>query len=92
MVSMTTTASPKSVRHLERSTSDKMIAGVAGGLGEHFDIDPVIFRVGFVVGTIMSAGLGLLAYGLLWVVVPRDDGSGAATGSDAGAAPPAMAA
>lgn len=85
---MTITSSPKAIRPLHRSTSDKMVAGVSGGLSEHFNVDPVLFRVGWVVGTLFSAGLGLVAYALLWAVVPRDDGSAAA----AAAAPGPMAA
>jgi phage shock protein PspC (stress-responsive transcriptional regulator) len=48
-------------RILNRSTDDKMIAGVAGGLGEYFGVDPVLFRVGFVAATLLS-GVGALAY------------------------------
>ena len=49
------------IRILNRSTDDKMIAGVAGGLGEYFGVDPVLFRVGFVAATLLS-GVGALAY------------------------------
>jgi phage shock protein C len=49
-----------------------MIGGVAGGLAEYFDIDPVVVRVGFAVSTAFS-GAGLLAYVVMLVVVPRDD-------------------
>ena len=59
-------------RRLTRSSSDKMIGGVAGGLAEYFDIDPVVVRVGFAVSTAFS-GAGLLAYVVMLVVVPRDD-------------------
>ena len=48
-------------RILNRSTEDKMVAGVAGGLGEYFGVDPVLFRVGFVAATLLS-GVGALAY------------------------------
>ena len=69
---MTSTTSPFSPRRLTRSSSDKMIGGVAGGLAEYFDIDPVVVRVGFAVSTAFS-GAGLLAYVVMLVVVPRDD-------------------
>jgi phage shock protein PspC (stress-responsive transcriptional regulator) len=52
-----------------RSRKEKMLAGVAGGLAEYFDIDPVIARIIFVVTTVIS-GIGLLAYILLWIIVP----------------------
>jgi len=69
---MNSTTSPSRARRLTRSSSDKMIGGVAGGLAEYFDIDPVVVRVGFAVSTAFS-GAGLLAYVVMLVVVPRDD-------------------
>src|SRR3712207_1294419 len=54
---------------LYRSRSEKMIAGVAGGLGEYFDVDPVLIRLLFVVTAFIS-GAGILAYIVLWIVVP----------------------
>jgi phage shock protein C len=60
---------------LYRSRSQKMISGVCGGLGEYFDVDPVLIRLLFVVTTFIS-GIGILAYIVLWIVVPfeGDDG------------------
>jgi phage shock protein PspC (stress-responsive transcriptional regulator) len=58
-------------RRLTRSSSDQVIAGVAGGLGRYFDIDPIIFRIGFVVLTI-AGGAGLIAYVAAWLLVPAD--------------------
>ena len=60
---------------LYRSRSQKMIAGVSGGLGEYFDVDPVLIRLLFVVTAFIS-GVGILAYIVLWIVVPfeGDDG------------------
>jgi phage shock protein C len=54
---------------LYRSRSQKMIAGVCGGLGEYFDVDPVLIRLLFVVTAFIS-GVGILAYLVLWIVVP----------------------
>jgi phage shock protein PspC (stress-responsive transcriptional regulator) len=56
-------------KRLYRSERDRMIGGVAGGLGEYFDLDPVIFRILFVVVTIFG-GSGLLLYLILWIVIP----------------------
>jgi phage shock protein C len=50
---------------------DRMIAGVCGGLAKYFDIDPTIVRVLFVV-TIFIGGGGILAYIILWIVVPEE--------------------
>ena len=58
-------------RRLERTTSDRVIAGVAGGLGRYFGVDPVMFRIGFVV-SLFFGGIGVIAYGLLWLFVPTD--------------------
>ncbi|MBT8380394.1 MAG: PspC domain-containing protein [Ignavibacteria bacterium] len=55
---------------LYRSTSDKMLGGVSGGLAEYFDIDSTIVRVLFVVLTLVGGG-GILAYIILWIVVPE---------------------
>jgi len=58
-------------RRLYRSRKNRIVAGVAGGLGEYFDIDPVFVRVIFVVATLAGAS-GLLAYVILWIVVPKE--------------------
>ena len=54
---------------LTRSTSDKMIGGVAGGLADYFSIDPLVVRIGFVVSVFFS-GAGLLAYLALLAFAP----------------------
>lgn len=58
-------------RTLFRSRTDSVISGVSGGLGKYFDIDPVIFRILFVVLTFLAAG-GLIAYIILWIVMPEE--------------------
>ncbi len=55
---------------LYRSNRSKMIGGVAGGLSEYFKVDVVIFRLLFVLLLLFSGG-GLLAYVILWIVIPR---------------------
>ena len=57
-------------KKLYRSTTDKMIGGVAGGLSEYFDIDATLIRVLFVVVVFLGGG-GILAYIILWIVVPE---------------------
>ncbi|HEX4471015.1 MAG TPA: PspC domain-containing protein [Nocardioides sp.] len=56
---------------IRRSRADRKVAGVAGGLGRHLDVDPVILRVAFVVLTFF-AGVGLLLYVALWLLLPED--------------------
>jgi phage shock protein PspC (stress-responsive transcriptional regulator) len=58
-------------RRLLRSSNDRVLAGVAGGLGRYFGVDPVIFRIGFAL-SLFFGGLGGLAYLLLAVFVPTD--------------------
>jgi phage shock protein C len=57
-----------STQKLMRSRSDKMIGGVAGGIGHYLAIDPVIVRLGFV--ALVFSGIGLLLYPLLWIIMP----------------------
>lgn len=59
---------------LRRSKSDRMIAGVVGGLAMYFGIDPTMARVLYVVGSIVSVAFpGILVYVLLWVIVPEGE-------------------
>lgn len=58
---------------LMRSINDKMIGGVCGGLAEHFNIDPSLVRVGFVLVTFASGILfGIVAYVVMMIVVPEE--------------------
>jgi phage shock protein C len=55
---------------LKRS-SNKIIAGVCGGLAEYFNWDPTLVRVGYVLVSILSAAFpGILVYIILWIVMP----------------------
>src|SRR3954452_20039885 len=58
-------------RRLKRSGSDAIIGGVASGLGRYFGVDPILFRIGFVVLSFIGA-VGVLAYLILLAVVPAD--------------------
>ena len=57
---------------LTRSTTDRKIAGVSGGLAAYFGVDPLLIRIGFVVTTLFS-GAGLLAYLAMLALVPADN-------------------
>jgi len=62
-------------RPLRRSRSDRMIAGVVGGLAQYFGIDSTLARVIYVVGSIVSAAFpGALVYVIMWVIVPEGTG------------------
>ena len=63
---------PDVSRPLRRSGTNRLIAGVVGGLAEYFGVDPTLMRVVYVVGSIVSAAFpGLLVYVLLWLLIPE---------------------
>lgn len=57
-------------KKLYRSDRNKVFAGVCGGLGEYFNIDPVILRVIMVVA-IFGFGTGFLLYLVAWLIMPK---------------------
>ena len=65
---MTSSSTP-----LHRSTKNSMIAGVLGGIAEHYGFDPTTVRVVYVVVSILSAAFpGILVYLALWMIIPED--------------------
>lgn len=64
--------SVKSKKRLVK-TSDKKVAGVAGGIAEYFAIDPTLVRIAFVIGTIATQGSFLIAYLILAFVMPKPE-------------------
>jgi len=58
-------------RKLYRSKNNRQLAGVCGGLAEYFNIDATLVRVLFVVFAVLG-GSGLLAYILLWIIIPEE--------------------
>jgi len=74
----TTTSAPHQERRgyppltdLRRSRTDRHVAGVSGGLGQYAGIDPLVFRILFVVLTVFG-GSGILLYALGWLLVPEE--------------------
>jgi len=59
-------------KQLRRPTTDRMVAGVASGLGRYFNVDPTLVRVLFAVIVIFTGGLALLAYPVLWFLMPEE--------------------
>lgn len=57
------------MKKLCRSIKDRKIASICGGLGEYFNIDPVIPRVLFV-ALMFAGGIGLLLYIIMWIIIP----------------------
>jgi phage shock protein C len=58
-------------KKLYRSVNNKMLGGVAAGLGEYLSIDPTIVRLGFVALALMG-GPGIVVYLIMWLVVPQE--------------------
>ncbi len=60
-------------RPLRRSKSDRIVAGVCGGLAKWLDWDPTVVRVVYVAASLISAAFpGILAYIILWFVMPEE--------------------
>ena len=59
-------------RALRRSRSNRVFAGVCGGLAEFFGISAFWFRLGFVIALIPGGVPGILIYLLLWLVIPKE--------------------
>jgi phage shock protein C len=62
----------ENVKKLYRSTSDRMIAGICGGLGEYFGIDSTLVRLIFVFGAIFTGSALFWAYIIMLIVVPEE--------------------
>jgi phage shock protein C len=60
-------------KRLVRSRSDRMVAGVCGGVAEYLGIDATLVRILVVVGTVLGFGSLLLAYIIGWVLIPEED-------------------
>jgi phage shock protein PspC (stress-responsive transcriptional regulator) len=56
---------------LTRSRSDRILGGVCGGLGEYFDIDPALIRLGFV-AALLFGGSGPILYLIAWLIIPSE--------------------
>ena len=61
---------PVGPRRLRRSNDDRMIAGVSGGIADHFGIDPIIVRLAFVALALLG-GSGVALYLIAWLVMPH---------------------
>jgi phage shock protein C len=59
------------VKRLYRSGRDKILGGVCGGLAEYLNVDPVLIRLLWVIFSLVY-GVGVLAYILAWIVIPRN--------------------
>ncbi|MGZ4358623.1 MAG: PspC domain-containing protein [Gaiellaceae bacterium] len=68
-------AEGKTTRKLRRSRSDRMIAGVCGGIGGYLGVDPPVIRLAFV-GLTLLGGAGVVVYVAAIFIVPREPEAG----------------
>lgn len=83
-------------RRLYRSTTDCILGGVAGGVADYLDADPALVRIIWAVLALVTGGIFLVLYIVMWIVVPEGDyppmtvdGSDADASAGAGASAPA---
>lgn len=67
-----TTIDEAPARRLVRSRDDRWLAGVAGGLGRYFDVNPLVYRIAFAALALVG-GTGVLLYLAAWLVIPGED-------------------
>ena len=72
-------------KQLRRPTDDRIVAGVCSGVGRYLGVDPVLIRVGFAVLAVITWGTALLAYPIMWFLMPEEPRAGA---SPPGPTPP----
>jgi phage shock protein PspC (stress-responsive transcriptional regulator) len=58
-------------KRLYRSSTDKMIGGVCGGIAEYFTLDPTLVRLGYILLSVFTVFSGVFAYLIMWIVVPK---------------------
>jgi phage shock protein C len=64
------TATP--YKQLRRPLDDRIVAGVCSGFGRYLGVDPVLIRVGFAILTVLTWGTALLAYPVMWFLMPDE--------------------
>jgi phage shock protein PspC (stress-responsive transcriptional regulator) len=78
-------------RRLYRSRRDSILGGVAGGVADYLDVDPSIVRIVWAVLALLTGGLFLVLYIVMWIVVPLDPITAMAPAPGAAPGPPAAA-
>ena len=69
-------------KQLRRPLDDRIVAGVCSGIGRYLGVDPVLIRVGFAVLAILTWGTALLAYPIMWFIMPEEPKPAAPEWSD----------
>lgn len=60
------------MKRLYRSGTERILGGVCAGIGEYAEVDPTIVRLIWVVLTLLSFGVGLVAYIIAWIIIPEE--------------------
>lgn len=60
-------------KQLFRSTTNRMLSGVCGGIGEYLDIDPTLIRLVWAIFTCVTVGAGLAVYIIAAIIIPADN-------------------
>ena len=60
-------------KRLYKSSTNKMVDGVCGGIAEYLDVDPTWVRVLYVLLTLFTAFSGIIVYVILWLIMPKAD-------------------
>lgn len=63
---------PSPLKRLYRCGHDRVLGGVCAGIAEYFQVDPVLVRLLWVIFTLISMGLGIVAYIIAWIIVPEE--------------------
>lgn len=66
-------------RQLQRSTEDRIVGGVCGGIGDYFGVETILVRLVWVVLTFFGVGTGVLLYTLAWLIIPDELGNRSST-------------
>jgi phage shock protein C len=61
------------MERLYRSKNERVLGGVCAGIGVYFDVDPTVVRLVWIVLTLLSLGVGVLAYIIAWIIVPEEN-------------------
>ena len=67
----TATKTKEDIKRVYRSRTNKILGGVAGGIAEYFEIDPVWIRLLFVL-MLFAGGFGIIAYIVCWLIIPLE--------------------
>jgi phage shock protein PspC (stress-responsive transcriptional regulator) len=59
-------------RRLLRPLDDRIVAGVCSGIGRYFGVDPVLIRVAFAIFAVVTWGTALIAYPVIWFLMPEE--------------------